>query len=69
MALRRRQTKHLLKGALVPRLLTLAGHKRKRLHKGGVGPEMRSPVGFPGEISHAARTGVNARLTHQGPCR
>lgn len=32
-----------------PSLLTLAGHKGKRLRKGGVGPEMRSPVGLTGK--------------------
>lgn len=40
-------------------------HKEKRLHKGGVGPEMRSPAGLINPIMDILSAGVKANLGHQ----
>ncbi len=55
MRFRTHQEKRLREGGVEPRLLTLAGHKGKRLHMEGVGPEMRSPVGLMARILPASR--------------
>lgn len=46
MAFGARQEKCLRVGGVGPRLLALAGHKRKRLQERGVGPQMRSAEGL-----------------------
>lgn len=40
-------------------------HKEKRLHEGGVGPEMRSPAGLIGSIMGILPARVKARSHYQ----
>lgn len=41
-------------------------HKEKRLHEGGVGPEMRSPAGLMDLIMGILTAGVKALRFHNG---
>ncbi len=62
MTVQTRQEKRLHRGGVGLRLLALAGHKGKRLREGGVGPEMRSPVGLMVLILPATSASVKVVL-------
>ncbi len=69
MSFRARQQKRLSVGGDRRRLLALAWQKGKRLREGGVGPEMRSPVGFTVGSLYAPRTPVKADWVGRGQRR